>query len=318
MKISLSIGLVIMIAAFPPLFTHFLGSLGDSFTALVAVPFLGLTATRICTSLFHRFVVTTQRVPELPGGVWMKGGLTISRDTLGKWTVIFIGLLTMLGITGLLGFPLIASPLLVGCGCLAWIWALYVQVVAIDVRKMSRAEIETWRSPKARVRRDVNLVLSQWLTGLSTMLAVELVIFTALAIISPPKQGAWRWALLFAFAYLLVGSLLRGAAERSNRLYIDIDVVRLWKASKKTLLMAAASAGIGASIGALIGCGIWLTSNLRANGPALDILGRPITAGTVFGTIVGVLTVPRLAFVRRKELRQDDEHRRLDGTAPNW
>jgi hypothetical protein len=306
LKASLSAGVVITTAMLP-VFTYVTG-IGGVLAGLVGVPLLGLTVARSTMSLFARNVFRAGLVPGVPERAWMETSVKPSGETIRTFGPAVAGLL-ILGIVGLLGPLLVVSPIVVGSACLVWVWALEARVIAVDSAKMSNAEVAAWQSRGSRVKREANALLSQWLTSTSTLLALALIVLTVAAIIAPPRLEIWRWAILSALAYLIIGSLLRGAAESTNRVWIDIDVVRLWQVSRKTFLTAAATAGAGAALGALWDCVIWLSSNLKADGPTLDLLGRPITAGTVLGAIAGVLTVPRFAFIRRRELRREAQLR---------
>lgn len=311
-KISTSVGVVLIIVTLP-LIVLLAGfhprdvAIGAAF---LAMPLTGLTAIRAAASQFAKLVFQLAPIP-VPDRSWFQASVGVSRETIRKWTPTFWILLFLWGI-GLLGPVLIGETIVVGCACLAVVWAQTPMVTAIDTRKMSQEEVDAWHRPSARVRRGANLLLSQWFAGISMGLAVALIVFTVAAITAPARLHLWRWALLFAFAYLIVGSLLRAAAETTNRLWIDIDVVRLWNVSRRTSLRAATVAGVGAAIGALVGCGIWLTGHLGADGQALDMAGRWVTAGTVLGAAAGVLIAPRLAFIRRRELRQDDRNWQRD------
>jgi hypothetical protein len=306
-KIAASAGVVLMLAIF--LLVMYLGDFasrvhgpGSGLGLFLGMLVIGLTTVRAATSGVAKLVF---KVAPVPVGSRFQGSLSVSRGALWNWVPALIVLLFLWG-AGSLGPPLVASSVTVGCCCLAWVWALRPQVLAIDSRTMSEDEVRAERRLSTRVRREANYLLSQWLSAVSTGLAIGLVIFGVLAVATPPRLQMWRWALAFAFAYLIIGSLLRAAAETSNRLWIDIDVVRLWKVSWSTALAGAAVMSVGGFVGAIVGGFVWLASHLKANGQALDMLGRWAIALGALGAVIGVMTAPKLAFIRRRELRRQE------------
>jgi len=305
LKVAASVGVALMFATFAVVI-H-LSRLdvpygGSTFAIAFGMLILTLAVVKAASAVFSRSVFDAAPVPDR---TQFEGSLFISKTTLLKWGPALFPLL-FIWIAGDLGPPLVASAITMAYGSLVWVWALGAKVTAIDPRRLSQDELEAQRRLSTRVRREANMLLSQWFSALSMGLAIALVLSAAAAIVAPRRLHMWRWALLFALAYVIVGSLLRAAAETRNKLWVDIDVVRLWKVSRKTSLLAAAVAGIGAAIGALVGCFVWLSSDLSAGGEALDMVGRWVTAGTALGAVAGVLTLPKLAFVRRRELRRAD------------
>ena len=320
LKIATSFGVFPIVGTFVAIVyignSHFRQPL-PSFLILVGMLMIGLTTIRAATSAFSKKVFRMADVPNRP----FEGAIAVSGETLRKWEP-GLALMLLVWVAGYLGPVLIASAVIVSYGCLAWVWALRPMVTAIEPRKASQAEYDAWHRLGARVRREANALLSQWLSGLSTALALALILFAGAAVGAPPRPAPprpapprlhiWRWALIFAVAYIIVGSLLRAAAETSNPLWIDIDVARLWKVTKRTLLLAATVAGVGAAIGALVAFFIWLSGHLGTGGQTLDMGGRWVTAGTALGAVAGILTVPRLAFARRKELHRENHDRQAE------
>jgi hypothetical protein len=304
--------LVFLLIATVPLTAYFSGHLQMSGGAAdIALFFgmiiIGLTIIRVASFAFGKYVFQLAPVPH---GTRFDGVTSVSPDVLRKWTPALV-ILLLLGALGLLGPPVVAASIIVGCCCLARVWALRPSITGIDSKKLSEDEVKAGLRLSARVRRQTNEILSQWLSALSTTLAVAVVLSAILAIATPPRLHVWRWALLAAFTYVIIGSLLRASAETSNRLWIDIDVVRLWSASKRTVLAAGVVAGVAGALFALGAFCVLFVSHSSVNGRVWDTVGRWGAAGVVLGAAVGVLVAPRLAFVRRRELRRDNRAQRM-------
>ncbi|MFB9686126.1 hypothetical protein [Amycolatopsis plumensis] len=267
---------------------------------IVGMILWGVTVMRATTACFVRLIF---RVPDPPLTGRRDGVLLVSRQVLSRWINVLVALL-LAWVAVYRGSTLVASAVVAGIYCLGWVWALGAKVIMLDPSDDAAGQVGPGRN--ARIRREFEILASQWLSGISTALAVGLVIFTMEAVTEPSPRHTWRLALLFAIAYLLVGSLLRAAARSNIRLWIDVDILLLWKVTRKSAALASASMGIGALLGVLTGFCIWLSSQADFDDATLDMIGRWVTSGSALGAVVGVLAVPRLAVVRRRELRQNN------------
>ncbi|WP_369186561.1 hypothetical protein [Streptomyces sp. R08] len=310
LKVSLSLGNASIITGFA-LMIHFMGA--DSDPAIIVLLYMllgGLTSVRASAALFSKYAILDAPVPFRS---WFFSDLSRSEKIKERWDLL-VAVLFAIWVLRDYEQPLIWSAVIVGCGSLGRLWSLRAHVTAVSEKLAGDDELKAHRSIRARARREANLFLSQGLTTASNILGIATSIMAILALI-PPTSHLWRWALLLAFLYIILGSSLRAAAEIPHPMWISIDVIRLWKVSKKTMLLSAAAAGIGAATGALIGCAVWLaTSQHSLDGEVFDMIGRWVTAGTALGAVLGVLALPKFAFVRHRELHRlaQDQQTPLD------
>src|SRR5262249_53057883 len=141
----------------------------------------GVIVVRATTAAINR-VIFRLSPPDL--GSQVKGDLGPSLTALRPWAAAFIVLVGWWWI-GLLGPSVVGSAICVCCGCLGWVWALYARVTAVDQREPTEDERKAARRLSVRARREVNILLSQWLSGVSTLLGIALIASAFFTIVSP-------------------------------------------------------------------------------------------------------------------------------------
>jgi MFS family permease len=159
---------------------------------------------------------------------------------------------------------------------------------------------------RTRYRWAANGLLSHSLSTFSGYLATAFLIVLFVVCISG-RLAAFRWLLLLlALTYFVLGSLMRAAAISQPHVWIDLDAIRLWQAIRTIALRGATATGAGTFVGCLVSAFVVLAEHKHGQG-ALRLIGNAATVGAILGAVLAVLTMPQLAYARRRELRRQDK-----------
>lgn len=242
------------------------------------------------------------RFAPYPAGSVGEVTLKLNRQVTAQWLRwLLIGTFVMIWLVvgGIVLDIFIAIMIVCVLWCVGFIFCFDVVILSVELdvpeRRVDHGHGQVWRYM-------MNDVLSQGLTGVSTGFALLGLIVTFICLINGSLLHVWPFVLALAFAYVLVGSVARAARVRHNRIWIEVDGVRLLSVLRQTLERGIWWSGGGTFIGTLVG-GLIVWAKHKTGHEIIDLMGASITFGAVTGTVIALFVPTKLAWLRRRELR---------------